>query len=97
MSYVPNDVFKFRISLKDDSIDRTVFTKPFPQFNDKTDEVVLNKYFTKERIEGLKDEFIRKIRESDNPFNIVCVDIDGDYNVTQEELFDLNNYDSNSR
>ena len=98
--YVPNDVFTFRVSLKEDSVNRTVYTKPFPEIETETEDdfydemrnqemLVQKKYFTKERIEELKEEFIRKIRESDNPFDISCVDTDSGYNVTQEELFDL--------
>ena len=98
--YVPNDVFRFRISLKEDSVERTVYTKPFPEIEKETEDdfydemrnqelLVQKKYFTKERIEELKEELIRKIRESDNPFEIFCVDTDSGYNVTQEELFDI--------
>lgn len=98
--YVDNDVFRFRISLQDDTMDRTVYTKPFPNIIASTDEefydamqkeedLVEEKYFTKERIEELKEEFIRKIRDTENPFNICCVDRDGGYNVTEDELLDV--------
>lgn len=98
--FVDNDVFRFRISLADDSIEETVYTKPLPEivaisnveYFDavmKKIDFVEKKYFTKDKIEELKEIFIRKIRESENPFNILCVDMDGGYNVTEDQLFDV--------
>lgn len=103
--YVDNDVFKFRISLNWDLNDEEIiiYTKPFPEFPhgkykseeqvqkfyDSQEDLVLEKYFTQQRIDDLKQKFIQKIQESPNPFNIVCVDRDGGYNVTEEELFKL--------
>ncbi len=101
--YVPNDVFKFRVSLKSEleSVNIPVYVKPFPQPWDKgykseyhlslneKEQLVENKYFTKERIAELKKEFIKRIEECDNPFSIFCCDVDGDYNVTEEQLFSL--------
>ena len=94
--YVPNDVFKFRVVLKPElnAQDVTVYTTPFPQRlthqeylgDEKT---VQEAYFTKARIESLKQEFIRRILESDEPFRIECVDRDGDYYVTEEMLFKM--------
>ena len=59
------------------------------KYFDEQEEIVKEKYFTKERIEELKQLFIKKIQESENPFNICCVDMDGGYNVTEDELFNL--------
>jgi hypothetical protein len=84
----------------DDSIEETVYTKPLPdivanhnvEYFDAIKEkinFVEKKYFTKDKIEELKEIFIRKIRESENPFNIYCVDKDGGYNVTEDQLFDI--------
>ena len=103
--YVDNDVFRFRIALKDkfknDEI--TVYTKPFPDFpldeyetenktrkfyNDQED-LVQEKYFTQQKIDELKLKFIQKIQECKNPFYICCVDRDGGYNVTEDQLFNL--------
>lgn len=99
--YVPNDVFRFRMSLKSDIEleDVTVYTKPFPQPWDKDydesegmtlDEqtnLIKEKYFTKERIAELKQKLIEKINSEENPFDISCVDTDGGYYVTEKELF----------
>ena len=81
---VKNDVFVFiaKVNL-DKSI--CVYVKP-----DKyTEEEVENCYFTKNKIQELKDYFIKKIQESENPFTIYCSDIDGDHNITEKELFDM--------
>ena len=104
-NYVDNDVFKFRISLDrkftDDEI--TIYTKPFPdfpigeykseeqvqEFCDKQEDLVQKKYFTQKKIDELKLKFIQRIQECKNPFNICCVDKDGEYNVTKEQLFSL--------
>ena len=103
--FVDNDVFKFRISLDRDFTDEeiTIYTKPFPDFpvgKYKSDEQVQNfydaqedlvqeKYFTQKKIDELKLKLIQKIQECKNPFNICCVDRDGGYNVTKEQLFNL--------
>ena len=59
------------------------------KYFDEQEEIVKEKYFTKERIEELKEIFIKRIQESENPFSINCVDTDGGWNVTEEELFSL--------
>ena len=100
--YVDNDVWKYRVSLKwgFDDKDVVVYTKRFPDpiFISEDDfekeckrqeDLVQEKYFTKERIEELKQEFIKRIQECENPFNICCVDKDGGYNVTEDQLFSL--------
>lgn len=97
--YVPNEVFVYSVWFQH-YIDIPVYVKPFPEDYSLTDEqmdrkikeeedLIQSKYFTKEKIEELKEIFINKIRESENPFKIDCSDIDGGYNVTQEQLFDL--------
>ena len=101
--YVDNDVWKFRIDLKNDYVEKTIYTKPFPdfplseyksseqvrKFYDDQEDLVQEKYFTPERIQELKDYFCKLIQEDENPFYICCVDKDGGYNVTEDQLFDL--------
>ena len=103
--YVDNDVFQFRIQVDKDLFGKeiTVYTKPFPDFplgeykseeqvqkfyNDQED-LVQKKYFTKERIQELKDYFCKLIQEDENPFYICCVDKDDGYLVTEKELFNV--------
>lgn len=101
--YVDNDVFKYSVHLKNDYLYETVYTKPFPEqpigtatdeerheLHDRQENLVLEKYFTKEKIEELKQKFIKEIQESENPFDIYCVDRDGGYLITEDELFNLN-------
>lgn len=102
-TYVDNDVFKFRIDLKNSGTEKTIYTKPFPdfpldeyksaeqvqKFYDGQEDLVQEKYFTKERIQELKDYFCKLIQEDENPFYISCIDKDGGYNVTEKDLFNL--------
>ena len=103
--FVDNDVFRYRISLNRDFTDEeiTIYTKPFPDFPvgkymsdeqvqnfyDAQEDLVQEKYFTQKKIDELKLKLIQKIQECKNPFNICCVDRDGGYNVTKEQLFNL--------
>ena len=100
--YVDNDVWKYRVSLKYGFDDKcvTIYTKPFhdPVFINedgygseckRRENLVQERYFTKERIEELKKEFIKRIQECENPFDIYCIDKDGGYNVTENELFNI--------
>ena len=99
--YVDNDVFKYAVHLKNNLLYEIVSTKPFPEpsivmsstelceLNDYEENLVLEKYFTKEKIDELKQKFIKEIQESENPFDIYCVDRDGGYNLKEEELFNL--------
>ena len=103
--YVDNDVFKFRVRLNNDLIDEDIiiYTKPFQDFPlgkyitdekvqksyDDQEDLVQEKYFTQEKIDELKNRLIERIQECENPFNIYCVDRDGGYNVTKEQLFNL--------
>jgi hypothetical protein len=92
--FVDNDVFVYEVHLKWDlrCLNVPVYTKPFPtrqtqQECVKDEETVEKAYFTKERIEKLKREITRRIENSENPFNIECIDRDGGYNVTEDMLF----------
>ena len=49
-------------------------------------EIVKNKYFTKEQIQKIKKELCKKIMEI--PFTIECVDSDGGYMVEESELLE---------
>lgn len=102
--YVDNDVFQFRVQVDNDLFGKeiTVYTEPFHKFilgelsekewykeYNKQEELVQKKFFTKEKINELKQELIKKIQECDNPFYIFCLDRDSGYNVTEEQLFNL--------
>lgn len=103
--FVDNDVFKFRISLNRDFTDEeiTIYTKPFSDFHideykseeqvqkiyDAQEDLVQEKYFTQKKIDELKLKLIQKIQECKNPFYICCVDRDSGYNVTKEQLFNI--------
>ena len=96
--YVPNEVYKFRCTLKHNlcNADETVYIKPLPEHLidnlslDECEDLVMKKYFTQQKIDELKLKLVQKIQESKNPFNIHCIDVDGGYNVTEDELFNLN-------
>ena len=103
--YVDNDVFKYSVRLKSNftNEDITIYTKPFPDFPlgkyesdeqvqnfyDSQEDLVQEKYFTQRKIDELKLKLIQKIQECKNPFNIYCADRDGGYNVTEDDLFNL--------
>lgn len=103
--YVDNDVFKYNISLRRDFAydEITIYTKPFPdfplgkyesdeqvqKFYDSQEDLVQERYFTQQKIDELKLKLIQKIQECKNPFYICCIDRDGGYNVTEEQLFKL--------
>lgn len=102
--YVDNDVFQFRIQVDNDLFGEeiTVYTKPFPKFilgelsekewykeYYKQEELVQEKYFTQEKIDKLKLKLIQNIQECKNPFYITCIDRDGGYNVTEDQIFNL--------
>ena len=86
-----------------DCPDITIYTKPFQsfpiekykseeqviEFYDSQEDLVQKKYFTQQKIDELKLKFIQRIQECKNPFNICCVDRDGGYNVTEDQLFSL--------
>lgn len=68
--YVPNEVFVYSVWFQH-YIDIPVYVKPFPEDYSLTEEqldrqmhehedLIQSKYFTKERIEQLKEELIKK-------------------------------------
>ena len=88
--YVPNHVYKFEVTPLVDipriivPVDRVDWnTDAFGNDEDKVQEA----YFTKERINELKRKYIKMIEETENPFHIYCVDTDGDYAFTDDEIF----------
>ena len=58
--------------------------KKLDMAEDMVDELV----FTKEEIQKLKEELCKRIMESENPFNICCVDLDGGYYYEDGELLE---------
>jgi len=104
--YVDNDVFRFMVNLREDFSscgEITVYTKPFTEFPEDDDKIlekmeaqenlVKEKYFNQKRIDELKLELIQRIQECKNPFYISCTDRDGGYNVTEDQLFNLEDND----
>ena len=92
--YVPNKVFKFVCYLDNEfcKFEKTIYTTPFSDdktLNERID-IVKQHYFTQEKIKELKEELINKIKNSKNPFDIFCSDVDSGYNVTEEQLFKFN-------
>ena len=71
-----------------DESEQNKYTNLYHYYDCLADKVK-EKYFTKERIEELKEMFIKQIRELENPFSINFVDTDSGWNVTEEELFKL--------
>lgn len=95
---VQNEGFTYDIYLNPDLwvSRRTVYTKPFSTKPLKRDDYlnycskkVIGSYFTKEKIEELKQELIQKIKDCDNPFSMTFVDHNRDCNVSEEELFNV--------
>ena len=85
---VDNEVFRFRVTI-DLDLDVNVFTRPFPEEDVNQEKIVEEKYFSKEKIEELKQKFIKEIKESDNPFYIFLYDRDKNYDVTEDMIFDM--------
>lgn len=84
--YVPNDVYKFRISLSLIEIDdMNVYVEPGAF--DRDEKKVKNAFFNQDRIDELKQQLIDLIMETKNPFEIHCCDLDGGYRVTKEQIF----------
>ena len=88
--------FSIRPSFDVLELTRSVYTEPFDydydsDHYDNRDEIAVEKaYFTKETIEALKKELIKRIEDSENPFYIGCVDYDEYDDVTDEELLSVN-------
>ena len=89
------DLFPFEMT----NLRIPVYVKPLEytieEFKEKGDKLfddwdnkVKEKYFTKERIDELKELFIKRIRETENPFHIA--EVDGDrFDVPEELIFNL--------
>lgn len=93
LKQVPNSVFKYNIRLRDDVLTKEIYTRPLTTPSDESsydlEMEIARQYFTKERIDALKIEFCKRILEEENPFDINCWDTDGDYNITEDMLFDV--------
>jgi len=94
---IPNMNYQFRIDLNIQKFIR-VFVDPdelescnIDFHKDEDESYVADKYFTQEKIDKIKKEFIKRIEEIDNPFTINCVDVDSDYNITDKQIFKLKN------
>ena len=95
MNIVKNEVYKYRVSFAE-SLEISIYINPFPELIgseeemqkecERREELVKEKYFTKEKIDELKKIFIKLIEENENPFYIYCYDTDSNYNVTAKEL-----------
>ncbi len=96
--YVDNSVYVFEplIALEMDYIyvpvDYETVKKYYdlPGFCPDEDEVE-RQYFTKERLEQLKNKLLNQIKETaaEDLFRIICRDTDSGLNYTREQLFDL--------
>lgn len=93
-------VFKYYVSLSYNlrSMDVPVYTnidfmkkydgEPCETTMPMCEQDIKNLVFTKEKIEELKKEFCKRIMESEDPFDISCVDWDGGYLVEESELLE---------
>jgi hypothetical protein len=54
---------------------------------EEKEDFLKEKFFTKEKILELKNEFLINFISEENPFDISCIDVDGDYDVTDAQLF----------
>ena len=71
-----NEVFRFKVKLHENSIEIPVKYSFDSDYIFVKESIVARNYFTKEKIEEIKKEFIRRIEESEFPFEIHCVDIE---------------------
>ena len=93
--YVPNNVYKFRLSvdLPVYPFEVTVPTKIVKDGWNRVDEfdndedAVMEAYFTMDKIREYKQKLIEMIENMSNPFDIFCADKDGDYMFTEDDLF----------
>lgn len=86
---------RFRISLKDFDTEETIYMTE-KAYNDISNgdkrmffrgmDMIVDEYFTKEKIEKLKKELCDKIMNADNPFDIYDVDLDG-YPVEENKIW----------
>ena len=96
--YVDNRVYTFEpvIQIEMDYINVPVDYDTSEKYVDHNDldadeREVERQYFTKERLEKLKDKLLERIKETEpeDLFKIICRDTDAGWNYTREELFDL--------
>lgn len=83
--YIPNNVFKFRVHINIDLPEISVYTDS--KIIDE--EYVKEQYFTEEKLKELKEDLINAIKTNDNIFDIYCSDIDSNYKVTEDQLFEI--------
>lgn len=77
---------RFRISLKDFDTEEIIYMTE-KAYNDISGiDSVVDEYFTKEKIEKLKKELCDKIMNTDNPFDIYDIDLDG-YPVEENKIW----------
>ena len=93
-------VFQYRVSLNSDldTIEVPVYTnvdfmaqygnEPYETSMPKCEQCIEDIVFTKKKIDELKKELCKKIMESENPFNISCVDWDGGYLVEESDILE---------
>lgn len=93
-------VFQYRVSLNSDldTINVPVYTnvdfmaqygeEPYETSMPKCEQCIEDIVFTKKKIDELKKELCKKIMESENPFNISCVDWDGGYLVEESDILE---------
>lgn len=93
-------VFQYRVSLDSDldTIEVPVYTnvdfmaqygnEPYETSMPKCEQCIEDIVFTKKKIDELKKELCKKIMESENPFNISCVDWDGGYLVEESDILE---------
>ena len=92
--YIPNNVYKFRLSVDLPPFEVTVPTKivkdegwiKIDEF-DNDEDAVMEAYFTMDKIREYKQKLIEMIEDMSNPFDIFCADRDGDYMFTEDDLF----------
>ena len=97
-------VFEYSVRLMDDLVsDEHIYTnidfvektkKEHPGADDEwrqmalVEEKVKSIYFTKEKIDQLKEELCKRIMSEPNPFYINCTDWDGGYEVDESQLLE---------
>jgi DNA segregation ATPase FtsK/SpoIIIE-like protein len=97
-------VFEYSVRLRDDFVsDEHIYTnidfvknikQKYPEITDEWQQMALVEdgiqsiYFTKEKIDQLKEELCRRIMEDPNPFYINCTDWDGGYEVDESQLLE---------
>lgn len=80
---VPNDVYEYTLCVNERMKEIVIYTDE----GDYDEESLAEAYFTKEKIDELKQQLIKQILESENPFSINCTDEDGGYLVVDEDIW----------